>query len=164
VVLELVRVALGRESLRQSSLLLLLLGTLGAAAAVGAGLEAEDHIDHGPALHEVMEEHQELAYVTLGIFAVLSIWRLARDRKMGRGERASALVLGLVGLAVLADTGHHGGVLVFEHAAGVSNAAMRAELENRALGHEHGGHAPDADHHDHADDHADDGAEHQHTQ
>ncbi len=139
IALELLSLLLKKESLRQTSLLLLVIGTVGAAAAVGAGLKAEGSIDHGPALHEVMEEHEELALVTLSIFAVLSVWRVVRARRMGTRERAAALVLGVAGVAVLADTGHHGGELVFEHAAGVSNATLRAELTDRASGHEHGG-------------------------
>jgi uncharacterized membrane protein len=107
VVLELVSLLFKRADLRRTGLLLLVIGSLGAAAAVGAGLKAQGTIDHGPALHEVMEEHEELALITLGIFAVLSIWRLVREHRMGAGERAAALVLGLVGLAFLVDTGHH---------------------------------------------------------
>ncbi|HEU4588402.1 MAG TPA: DUF2231 domain-containing protein [Gemmatimonadales bacterium] len=84
-----------------------------------------------------------LALVTLGIFAVLAIWRLARERRMGTGERTLALVVGLAGLAFLVNTGHHGGELVFEHAAGVPNATLQAELANRLHGHQHGGGAVD---------------------
>jgi uncharacterized membrane protein len=139
IVLELISVLFKRDSLRRTGLLLLVIGTLGAAAAVGAGLQAEGKIDHGPALHEVMEEHEQLALITLGIFAVLTLWRLARDRKMGAGERAAALVVGLVGVAFLANTGQHGGKLVFEHAAGVPNETLKAELTNRLEGHQHEG-------------------------
>jgi uncharacterized membrane protein len=163
IVLELVSLLFKKESLRRTGLLLLVIGTLGAAAAVGAGLKAEDKIDHGPALHEVLEEHEQLALITLGIFAVLTIWRLARDRKMGRGERAAALVVGLVGFAFLANTGHHGGELVFEHAAGVPNETLQAELMNRREGHEHHAgetHEQDGDSPGHA--HADSAADHHH--
>ena len=38
---------------------------------------------------------------------------------MATGERIAAFVLSLAGLGVLVDTGHHGGKMVFEHAAGV---------------------------------------------
>jgi hypothetical protein len=77
---------------------------------------------------------------------------------MGSAERAAAFVLSLAGLGFLVDTGHHGGKMVFEHAAGVPDSMLRAELKDRSEGHVHGAGEPadhhgDADHHDHADDH-----------
>ncbi len=144
VLCELAALVWRSESLRQTGFVTLVAGTLGAGAAVIAGLQAEDRIDHGPAIHALMEEHQELGLITLGIFAVVAIWRVARRRRMGGRERLAAFVLSVAGLLVLVDTAHHGGKLVFEHAAGVSNAALRAELEDRGAGHEHaGGAAPE---------------------
>jgi hypothetical protein len=34
-----------------------------------------------------MEEHEELAYITTGIFAVVALWHLLRERTMSRAER-----------------------------------------------------------------------------
>jgi uncharacterized membrane protein len=141
------------EQFRRTGLILLLIGTLAAGGAVLAGKQSEATIDHGDAIHHLMEEHQELAYFTLGTFAIVAIWRLLRERKMGNKERIAALLLSFVGLGFLADTGHHGGKLVFEHAAGVSNATLRTELIDRAQGHEHG--AGEA-HHDDSEEHAGD--------
>ncbi len=171
VLFELASFLLKKESLRLMSRTLLLIGVVGAAAALGAGLEAEDHIDHGPAMHAVIEEHQQLAYYTMGIFAVVAIWRLARERRMGRGERGVVLAISLAGLGVLAATGHHGGELVFEHAAGVPNDLLRAELTNRAESHHHHGGAdpgeaagdPKPDAHADSDTHADSDAGPSHT-
>jgi len=55
-------------------------------------------------------------------------------------------VLGFIGLLYTAAAG---GKLVFEHAAGVPAATMRAELENREAGHHH--EAGEAEEHEHAD-------------
>jgi uncharacterized membrane protein len=145
------------EVLRRTGLTLLLIGTIAAGGAVLAGLQAEDAIDHGNAIHHLMEEHQTLAYFTLGTFAIVALWRLFRERKMGGKERIATFVLSLVGLGFLIDTGHHGGKLVFEHAAGVSNATLKAEMIDRGHGHVHG--PGEAHHHDDADedhDHAGD--------
>jgi uncharacterized membrane protein len=163
VIFDLIGVARNNDGLRRTSLVLLLIGTLGAGAAVLAGLQVEGVIDHGNAIHELMEEHEHLALYTLGIFAVVVLWRLWRDRKMEHGERIATLLLSFAGLGFLANTGHHGGKLVFEHAAGVSNATMRQELENRSEGHVHG--AGEAHHHEGdeaADHHHDDDADHSH--
>ena len=154
VLFELASLVLKKDGLRRTGFALLLVGVLAAGAAVLIGLQAEDVIAHGSAIHDLMEEHQTLAYVTLGIFAVVAAWRLVREGKMATGERIAAFLLSLAGLGVLVDTGHHGGKMVFEHAAGVPNATLRTELQDRAEGHEHGDHQHDADHAD-ADHHHD---------
>jgi uncharacterized membrane protein len=153
VVFDLAGLTRKSEALRRTGLTLLLIGTIAAGGAVLAGLQAEDAIDHGNAIHHLMDEHQELAYFTLGTFAIVAVWRLFRERKMGGRERIATFVLSLVGLGFLIDTGHHGGKLVFEHAAGVSNATLRTELIDRGKGHMHG--AGEAHHHDDGDDHHD---------
>jgi uncharacterized membrane protein len=150
------------EALRRTGLVLLLIGSLGAGAAVLAGLKTKGVIDHGNAIHHLMEEHEHLALYTLGTFAVVLLWRLWRERRMGQGERIATFALSLIGLGFLADTGHHGGKLVFEHAAGVSNETLRDELHDRAEGHVHS--PGEADHHDEedADHHHHDDADHSH--
>jgi len=158
VLFELASLVLKKAALRTIGFALLLVGTLAAGAAVLIGLQAEDAIQHGNAIHHLMDEHETLAYFTLGTFAVVALWRLVRERKMGSAERVAAFVLSLAGLGFLVDTGHHGGKMVFEHAAGVPDSMLRAELKDRSEGHVHGAGEPadhhgDADHHDHADDH-----------
>lgn len=148
-----------RDSLRIAGYWTLLAGAVGGILAVLSGLQAEDKIDHGEALHEMMGEHKELALITLGIFAVLALWRLIRERKMGGGERAAALVLGLIGLGFLVATAREGGEMVFQHAAGVPTATLKSEIINRAEGHRH--HAGEADDdHEHGDADADHDADH----
>jgi uncharacterized membrane protein len=158
VLFELASLVLKKAALRTIGFALLLIGTLAAGAAVLIGLQAEDAIQHGNAIHHLLDEHETLAYFTLGTFAVVALWRLVRERRMGSAERAAAFVLSLAGLGFLVDTGHHGGKMVFEHAAGVPDSMLRAELKDRSEGHVHGAGEPadhhgDADHHDHADDH-----------
>jgi len=162
VLFDVVGMVRKNEALRRTGLALLFIGSLGAGAAVLAGLKTKGVIDHGNAIHELMEEHEHLALYTLGIFAVVLLWRLWRERRMGQGERIATLVLSLIGLGFLADTGHHGGKLVFEHAAGVSNETLRNELHDRAEGHVHS--AGEADHHDgeDADHHHHEDAHHSH--
>lgn len=160
VLFDLLGAATRREGLRIASFWTLMLGTLGAVAAVVSGLQAEEHIAHGEAVHRIMETHERLALITAGIFGVLALWRLIREARMGRTERALALALGLGGAGVLAATGVYGGKMVFEHAAGVPTEALQSELHERAEGHHHHGEGEehgdgDADHeHDEAHEHA----------
>lgn len=161
VLFELASLILRKDGLRRTGFALLLVGVITAGAAVLIGLQAEDAIDHGNAIHSLMEEHETLAFWTLGIFAVVGLWRVVREKKMGTGERVAAFVLSLAGLGVLVDTGHHGGKMVFEHAAGVPNATLKSELEDRAEGHHHAaGDQHDAADHDGADHHDADSHDH----
>jgi uncharacterized membrane protein len=139
-----------RESLKAAALWTLWAGVIGGWVAVLAGLEAEDVIEHGEAIHELMETHETLALTTMGIFTVVLAWRLLRRNRLTRAEAASVHVLGVAGLVTVVWTGVLGGKLAFEHAAGVPSATLRAELENRAAGHHHGaggaGEADEAEH------------------
>lgn len=129
----------------------MLAGVVGAAAAVLSGLQAEDHIAHGEAVHQVMETHETLAWVTLGVFAVVALWRLVRESTMSRAERGGSLALSLIGLGAVVATGSYGGKLVFEHAAGIPTPVLQEEMHERSEGHHHG--AADGHDDDREDDH-----------
>jgi uncharacterized membrane protein len=128
-----------REGLRLVSFWTLIVGAIGGAAAVISGLQAENHIAHGEAVHEVMETHEQYALITLGIFAVLALWRIVRERRMGPAERSVVLVLTLVGVGILFVTANYGGRLVFDHAAAIPTKVLEEELHERSEGHLHAG-------------------------
>jgi uncharacterized membrane protein len=146
VLFELLALATRKESFRQVSFWTLMVGAIGGVAAVLSGLQAEENIAHGDAVHRVMETHELLAFVTLGIFGVLAVWRLWREKRMGAAERALALALSLGGAGVLIATASYGGRLVFDHAAGIPTEVLTTETEQRTESHEHGpgeGHGDD---------------------
>lgn len=138
VLFELIAVVARRPGLRQVSFWMLIVGAIGGAAAVISGLQAEEHIEHGEAVHRVMETHEQLGLITLGVFGVLALWRIVRDRRMGSLERALMLILSLGGVGVLFVTANYGGRLIFEHAAAIPTRVLRAELQERTGEHEHG--------------------------
>ncbi|HEY3012118.1 MAG TPA: DUF2231 domain-containing protein [Gemmatimonadales bacterium] len=126
-----------RESLRLVGFWTMVIGAIGGAAAVISGLQAQEHIEHGEEVHRVMETHEELALITLGIFAVLALWRIFREKRMGSRERSFVLILSLGGVGILFATAVYGGKLVFEHAAAIPSAVLQEELHERAEGHHH---------------------------
>ena len=146
VLFDLLALALKRPGFRQVSFWTLMVGAIGGAAAVISGLQAEGHIEHGEAVHEVMETHEKLALITLGIFAVLALWRIVRERRMGSSERLVVLLLSLGGLGVLFTTANYGGRLVFDHAAAIPTTVMEEEIHERSEGHHH--HGGEAETHD----------------
>lgn len=148
VLFDLLAMAARRESFRQVSFWTLVVGAVGGAAAVLSGLQAEEYISHGDAVHRVMETHELLGFITLAIFGVLLLWRIVRERRMGFRERMLGVLLSLAGAGVLVATGVYGGRLVFEHAAGVPTEVLQAELQERGTDHHHGA-ADSTGHSDH---------------
>jgi uncharacterized membrane protein len=147
VLFDLLAVVTKRPSFRDMGVWTMLVGTIGGAVAVLSGLQAEEHISHGDAVHRVMETHEELGLITLGVFGVLTLWRIVRERRMGARERALSLLLSIGGVGVLVATGVYGGKLVFEHAAGIPTEVLQAELQERAKDHRHGGGEKPSDDH-----------------
>jgi uncharacterized membrane protein len=146
VFFDLMALATRRVALRQVGFSLLLVGALGAVAAVVSGLQAEEHIDHGEAVHRVMGTHEQFALISLGVFGALALWRLFRERRMGALERTATVIASLAGAGVLFATGLYGGRLVFEHAAGIPTRVLEGELHERSEGHRHGGDTTSAEH------------------
>lgn len=136
-----------RESLKAAAVWTLWAGVIGGWIAVVAGLQAEDVIEHGEAIHELMETHETLALTTMGIFTAVLAWTLYRRARLTPVEATTLRVLSIAGLVTVIWTAVIGGKMVFEHAAGVPAATMQAEMENRKAGH---GHDADADERAHA--------------
>ncbi len=126
-----------RESLQWAAIWTLWAGVIGGWAAVIAGLLASNRIEHGEAIHEIMEKHENMALMTMGVFTVVLGWRMIRRFQMPTQELALTRMLSVVGLLGLVWTGVLGGELVFDHAAGIPSAKLQAEIENREEGHRH---------------------------
>jgi uncharacterized membrane protein len=136
---------LKRESLVWAGIWTLWAGVVGGWAAVVVGELAEDRIQHGEAIHELMKVHEKLALATMGVFTVVLVWKMWRRFQQRGGEDRVLKLLSIIGLALLIATGKEGGAMVFDHAAGIPTAKLQAEIVNRAEGHEH--EAGEADHH-----------------
>src|SRR5437773_5099783 len=126
-----------RASLQAAAIWTLWAGVLGGWAAVLAGLQAEDAIEHGEAVHDLKETHETLALVTMGMFSAVLAYKLIRRARLSGVEEAALRLLSVAGLVGIVWTGRIGGKLVFDHAAGIPAATMQAELEEREAGHHH---------------------------
>lgn len=150
VLFDLAAWATKRESLRWAGIWTLWAGAVGGWAAVIAGEQASEAIEHGEAIHEIMELHERLALITMSVFTVILLWKLARRFRAAALEDAALKALSVVGVILLVRTAQLGGKMTFEHGAGMTAAEMQAEMQNRALGHHH--HPGEAD--DDDDEHA----------
>ena len=127
VLFELAGVVLRRPALRVAGFWTLVIGAVGGALAVVSGLQAEEHIAHGEAVHRAMETHERLALITLGIFAVVAIWRIVRETPDGRRRAGAVLASRSAGWRYCSRRRSYGGKLVFDHAAGIPTPVLEAE-------------------------------------
>jgi len=146
VLFDLMGWLLKRDSLIWAGIWTLWAGVIGGWAAVILGELAEDKIDHGEAIHDIMTVHERLALITMGVFTVVLAWKLWRRFQLRPIEDRLLKLVMIAGLVLLVSTAAEGGELVFDHAAGMPTAKLQAEIENREEGHHH--EAGQADDHD----------------
>ena len=126
-----------RESLMWAAIWTLWAGVIGGWLAVVAGKLASGSIEHGEAIHDIMEHHEQMAIITMSVFSVVLIWKMLRRFALPPSEQALTRALSVVGLAGLVWTAILGGRLMFEHAAGIPTQRLQAEVLDRAAGHHH---------------------------
>jgi uncharacterized membrane protein len=146
VLFDLAAAARKRESLSWAAIWTLWAGVIGGWAAVIAGELAEDSLEHGSAIHEIMETHENMALITMSLFTIVLIWKMARRFQMPAQELAITRFLSVIGVAALVWTGVLGGRLMFEHAAGIPTPTLQTEIQNRTAGHQH---EPGEEHEEH---------------
>ena len=109
-----------RDSLRDGAMWLLILGLLGGLGAAISGDWAEEAAEKAGIAESLIETHESLAFITMGLFGVLLLWRLfLRNQFTGR-LLAIYLLVAAIGVGTLSATGYYGGDLVYEHGAGVN--------------------------------------------
>jgi uncharacterized membrane protein len=135
-----------------AALLLTVMGTVGLYVAFSTGEAAEHAIDRTPELRDAIHEHEELAETTRLLYTILaSLLATAVVGLAVFGKRikkwlpaASYLLLFTLNVPAalyLANTGHEGGMLVYEHEIAThikasANAAAASE-EDDGEEHEH---------------------------
>jgi len=137
VLFDLAAAATKRESLAWAGIWTLWAGVIGGWAAVVAGKLAEGAIEHGEAIHEIMEKHETMALLTMSLFTIVLIWKMARRFQMPSQEQALTRALSVIGIVGLVWTAILGGRLMFQHAAGIPTQTLQAEIQDRAAGHAH---------------------------
>ena len=95
-----------------------------------SGLQAEEHIAHGEAVHRVMETHEELGLDHAGHLrgrGALADRARAADGRRRAGRRSLACIARRRRL-LLSQRRFYGGKLVFDHAAGIPTEVLEAEI------------------------------------
>lgn len=108
--------------------LLLLLGTLSAGAAVGTGLYGEEGVMVSYSVREhLLEMHEKMMFVTLGLSITLSIWALIA-RPFPKKGRLLFLLLFLVLLGIMSVGADYGARMVYDYNAGGNACSQPIEF------------------------------------
>ena len=75
----------------------------------GLGFYGNPFAGKSSELVQKTEWHKNLAYFTLGAFALLGLWRIARHRKWSRTEGGLFALVNIIGIAAITVTGWMGG-------------------------------------------------------
>jgi uncharacterized membrane protein len=118
---------------------MLIAGALAAALAAQSGHEAHDVAERIPGVRQAVTEHEEWGERTRNVFLLVGALEIAalvagsKRRKIQQGIFIGSAVVGLGGMAVLYETGEHGGALVYEYAGGVGTRSGNPEDVDRLL-------------------------------
>lgn len=124
VLFDAVGTAFKRDGLREGALWLLVLGFLGGIGSVVSGVMVEEIAEKAGIAEALIERHETWAFVTMGIFGLLLVGRLFLRNQFARATMTAYFVVAAIGLGTLSVTGYFGGNLVYEHGAGVRQAAQ----------------------------------------
>jgi uncharacterized membrane protein len=111
-----------------TAFLILLLGMLSAAAAVGTGLYAEDGVMVARSVRaHLLEPHEKLMVTTLCLSVVLAVWAVVAPPFPKKG-RPIFLLIFLALLVVMSVGADHGARMVYDYNAGGSACSQPIEF------------------------------------
>lgn len=113
---------------------------IGAILTIGtviAGFDAYNSVAHDAVSHAAMTDHKNWALPTAGIFVVLALWALWKQRG---AKMVSPIFVVIIVLAsgLLAVTGYKGGEVVYHHGTGVMRMP-EIQGDGGHGSHDHGG-------------------------
>lgn len=121
IFLDFLSIIAKKDTFEKSAFYLLVLGILGAVAAIIFGLLAEDAASKRPNIADTIETHEALAFITTGIFIALLIVRYIFMKKDNfKKVKPYYLIAALIGVAFLLATAKIGGHMVYELGAAVN--------------------------------------------
>ncbi len=131
-----------KETAKKIGLVLVVLGAVGALAAMVTGNFAEEQVEDrlSRAGEHVLDRHEDLgkltAYLLLIVAAIRALiatgW-LNRWRFVASAALAIYLIAGVIGLGTLTVTGYYGGELVYRYGAGVQLSQPIVEQQGEGL-------------------------------
>lgn len=128
LLMEFLGLVAGKESFRTAATWMLYLGTIGALAAVLAGLWAAATVEHSEEAHKVLLTHRNFGITVLALSILLSIWRIYSRESFSRKGQVIHLAIAIIMVTIMALGADKGGLMVYKYGVGVK-AARTAETE-----------------------------------
>ncbi len=94
---------------------ILIIALIGAVFSVVSGLVSEESLEMTEELHDLVETHELLAFITTGGLAILTFWRLGLRGLFPHRHVWAYLLLLIVVAVTVAVGGYYGGVMVHVH-------------------------------------------------
>ncbi|MEO8168948.1 MAG: DUF2231 domain-containing protein [bacterium] len=116
---DLVGVVSGRPNIVKVGWWTMVVGVLGAAAAVISGLIAEKTVSISASATEHFQTHQQMAFLVAGIYAALILWRTANRGEIPTKLKWAFLGIAAIGVAALWTGAWYGGEMVYRFGVGV---------------------------------------------
>lgn len=120
--------------LKKSALVLFFVGTIAAAAAFLTGRAASDGLNIPANVITAVNDHAEWAEITLWFFSIYTILRLTIEyffKSLKKVIVIPLVLIGLLGIYFLYQTGDHGAKLVFGYGLGTGN--IIGEQEDKSI-------------------------------
>lgn len=127
-----------KEGFHSAAWFNLLFASLSVIATVIFGLIAEGRAPHTDAGHELLETHETIGFIVLGIVLILTIWRIILKGKLPVKGLAIYLIVSVLGVGLMFVGGYYGGEMVYTHGYGVKAATQSTEhihSEGESHGH-----------------------------
>ncbi len=145
VLLDIIGVFSKNEKFHWASWVNLIFAGVAVAVTAFSGWLAANNVPHNDAVHEMMETHETLGYIVLGIILLLLFWRIILKGKFPGKAAWLYIGIGLAGLGVMFTGANYGGEMVYTHGVAVKAVPQQAHDHSNG-GHSHGEEA--AGHHD----------------
>jgi uncharacterized membrane protein len=138
-IFELIGRAVDLDWWRKAAFAMLIFGVLAAAGAVWSGNEAGEAAEKQHVPEAAIESHEDMGKLTLwlGLAAVIARFFAGRIRATRRVLPGVALVLHLAAAVVVGIAAHRGGMLIFQHGAGVHLSGAPAAAPAGEHEHDH---------------------------
>ncbi len=123
-ILDFFGVLFKRKSFLSAANILTIFAAIGAVMAVISGMIAEESVWHTEEAHELLELHEMIGFIILGLTLILLIFRPALKKKLFGSLGWVAVLLSFVAAVLVGYTGFLGGEIVYKHGAGVQQAEI----------------------------------------
>jgi len=123
-ILDLMGVLSRKKSLISAANIITIFAAVGAVFAVVSGLIAEKSVWHPEQAHELLELHETIGFVVVGLTLILLIFRPAIKKKKSGSPGWVAVFLSLAAAVLVGYAGYLGGEIVYKHGTGVQQAEI----------------------------------------